>query len=165
MAGLRYENPPLVTRLLMREHIETVVCGGDPHSVQLSDPMDRIVQRPGEQGEVAVVMKGSKGSGKGTLAKALLRIVGHHGIAISQAKHLTGNFNGHLRDAILLFADEALFAGDRQHIGVLNSLITEPYLTIEAKFANAVQARTSCMSLWPATNNGWSQHRSTSADT
>ena len=38
-----------------------------------------------------------------------------------------------------LFADEAFFAGDKQHVGVLKALITEPYLTIEGKYQNAVQ--------------------------
>jgi Family of unknown function (DUF5906) len=125
---------------LMREHIFRIICGGDTALFEyLLGWMARMVQRPAEQGEVAVVMRGGEGTGKGTVAKALLRIMGQHGIAISNAKHLVGNFNAHLRDAILLFADEAFFAGDRQHVGTLKSLITEPYLTIEAKFANAVQ--------------------------
>jgi hypothetical protein len=98
------------------------------------------VQRPAEQGEVAVVMRGNEGTGKGTLAKALMGMLGQHGLAISNSRHLTGNFNAHLRDAVFLFADEAFYAGDPQHIGVLKSLITEPYLTIEGKYQNAVQS-------------------------
>src|SRR5437764_15429260 len=64
---------------------------------------------------------------------------GQHALAISNSKHLTGNFNAHLRDCVFLFADEAFFAGDRQHMGVLKSIITEPYLTIEGKYQNAAQ--------------------------
>ena len=125
---------------LMRAHIFSVICdSGQERFDYLMGWMARMVQHPAEQGEVAVVMKGGEGTGKGTLAKALLRIVGQHGLAISNAKHLVSNFNGHLRDAILLFADEAFFAGDRAHVGVLKSIITEPYLTVEAKFQNAVQ--------------------------
>jgi hypothetical protein len=33
----------------------------------------------------------------------------------------------------LSVADEAFYAGDKQHVGVLKALITEPHLTIEAK--------------------------------
>jgi hypothetical protein len=125
---------------LMRSHVFSIICDSDPVRFDyLMGWMARLVQRPAEQGEVAVVMKGGEGTGKGTLAKALLKIVGQHGLAISNAKHLVGNFNGHLRDAILLFADEAFFAGDKVHIGALKSIITEPYLTVEAKFQNAVQ--------------------------
>jgi hypothetical protein len=116
--------------------------------------MARIFQRPAAQGEVAVVMQGGEGTGKGTLAKALIHLTGHHGLAISNGKHLTGNFNGHLRDVIFLFADEAFFAGDRQHVGALKSLISEPYLTVEAKFANAVQAP-NYLHVMMASNEQW----------
>ncbi|WP_284946730.1 primase-helicase family protein [Acidisoma cladoniae] len=125
---------------LMRAHIKSIICDSDDERFNyLMGWMARMLQRPAEQGEVAVVMKGGEGTGKGTLAKALLKILGQHGLAISNAKHLIGNFNGHLRDAIMLFADEAFFAGDRAHVGVLKSIITEPYLTVEAKFQNAIQ--------------------------
>jgi hypothetical protein len=125
---------------LLRDHVRTIICDGDEGNFQyLMGWMARMVQFPAEQGEVAVVMKGGEGTGKGFLAKALLTIMGQHGIAISNTRHLIGNFNAHLRDAILLFADEAFFAGDKASTGVLKSLITEPYLTIEGKFQNATQ--------------------------
>ena len=139
----------------LQDHILNVVCSGNTeHRDWLMGWMARLVQRPGEQGEVAVVMRGIEGAGKGTLAKALLHILGQHGLAISNAKHLTGNFNGHLRDYVLLFADEAFFAGDRAHVGVLKALITEPTLTIEAKFQNAVQMP-NFVHLMMASNEDW----------
>jgi hypothetical protein len=140
---------------LLRQHIGKVLCASDRGLFHyLMGWMARLVQRPAEQGEVAIVMKGAEGTGKGTLARALLRIFGQHGLAISNAKHLTGNFNGHLRDVVLLFADEAFYAGDRQHTGVLKSIITEPYLTVEAKFANAVQ-QPNFLHLMMASNDEW----------
>lgn len=141
------------TRLL--DHILAVICrGNQDHFDFLIGWMARLVQYPAEQGEVAVVMKGIEGAGKGILAKALLHIFGQHGLAISNSKHLTGNFNGHLRDTILLFADEAFFAGDRAHTGVLKSLVTEPFLTIEAKYQNAVQMP-NFVHLMMASNEEW----------
>jgi hypothetical protein len=139
----------------LQDHILKIICGGNAgHRDWLMGWMARLVQRPAEQGEVAVVMRGIEGTGKGTLAKALMHILGQHGLAISNAKHLTGNFNGHLRDTVLLFADEAFFAGDRAHVGVLKSLITEPFLTIEAKFQNAVQMP-NFVHLMMASNEDW----------
>jgi hypothetical protein len=99
-------------------------------------------------------MKGIEGAGKGTVARALLHILGQHGLAISNARHLIGNFNGHLRDTVLLFADEAFFAGDRAHVGVLKAIITESTLTIEAKFQNAVQMP-NFVHLMMASNEDW----------
>lgn len=139
----------------LQDHMLTVICAGNrDHFDWLVGWMARLVQRPAEQGEVAVVMRGIEGTGKGTLAKALLRILGQHGLAISNGKHLTGTFNGHLRDTVLLFADEAFFAGDRAHVGVLKSLITEPTLAIEAKFQNAVQMP-NFVHLMMASNEDW----------
>jgi hypothetical protein len=140
---------------LLRTHILSVICGGDQgHFDYLLGWMARMMQRPAEQGEVAVVLRGTEGTGKGTLARALKRILGQHALAISNAKHLTGNFNAHLRDAVFLFADEAFFAGDRQHVGVLKSIITEEYLTIEAKYQNAVQAP-NYLHVMMASNEDW----------
>lgn len=125
---------------LMRAHILDVLCNRDRERFDyLMGWLARMLQQPDSQGEVAVVLKGGEGTGKGTLAKALLCIIGHHALAISNSKHLTGNFNAHLRDVVFLFADEAFFAGDKAGIGSLKSLITEPYLTVEAKYQNAVQ--------------------------
>ena len=62
---------------LLQDHIQTVVCAGDNILCDyLISWLARMVQNPAEQGEVAVVMRGAKGSGKGTLAKVLLRITG-----------------------------------------------------------------------------------------
>jgi hypothetical protein len=125
----------------LQEHILSNICGNVVALYEyLLDLMADMVQHPAKQGEVAIVMRGPEGCGKGTLANAMLRVFGQHGFAISNATHLVGRFNAHLRDCVLLFADEAFIPDDRQHVGVLKSIITEPYLTIEAKYANPIQA-------------------------
>src|SRR3954468_13556456 len=114
----------------------------------------RMVQQPNRQGEVALVLRGKKGTGKGTLGKWLMKIFGQHGMQIANAKHLVGNFNAHLRDAVFVFADEAFFAGDKQHEGVLKALVTEPSITIEAKYQNAVMMANMTHILM-ASNSDW----------
>src|SRR5262249_16171921 len=57
---------------------------------------------------------------------------------LSQPKHLTGQFNASLGSSICVFLDEALFAGDRQHEGVLKALVTESTLQLEAKFLDPI---------------------------
>src|ERR1700744_2087702 len=52
---------------------------------------------------------------------------------ISSAEHLVGRFNGHLRDTVLLFADEAYWPGNQGAEGTLKRLVTEPPIFIEAK--------------------------------
>lgn len=97
------------------------------------------VQHPGERAEVALVFRGDKGAGKGTFAHALRRMFGQHGLHISNAKHLVGSFNAHLRNCLLLYADEAFWAGDKQGESVLKALITEPVQMIEQKGVDAQQ--------------------------
>jgi hypothetical protein len=115
-------------------HVHDNVCQGDEDAYRyLLGWMARVVQRPGEPGEVAVVLRGGKGTGKSFFAKHLGRLFGRHFLHVSNPSHLVGNFNSHLRDAVLLFADEAFYAGDRKHERLLKTLITEDTLQIEAK--------------------------------
>jgi Family of unknown function (DUF5906) len=140
---------------LLHDHVRDVICNRDSDVfTYLLDWMADLVQNPARQGEVAVVLRGKEGTGKGTLAKALKYLLGQHGLAISNARHLTGNFNSHLRDVVFLFADEAFFAGDKQHVGVLKALISEPYLTIEGKYQNAVRMP-NFLHVMMASNEDW----------
>jgi Family of unknown function (DUF5906) len=140
---------------LMKDHVRTVICRGDQALFDyVLDWIADLVQRPARQGEVCLVLCGAEGSGKGVLARTIKHLLGQHGLAISNGRHLTGNFNAHLRDTVFLFADEAFYAGDKAHVGVLKALITEPYLTIEGKYQNAVQAP-NFLHIMMASNEAW----------
>jgi Family of unknown function (DUF5906) len=126
---------------LMREHVHKVLCAGnDAHFQYVIRWAARMFQYPAEPGEVVLVIRGLKGAGKGIFLTALVLAWGAHGIHIRDAKHLVGNFNAHLRDCVCLFSDEAFFAGDRQHEGVLKGLVTERTLPIEGKGQNLITA-------------------------
>ena len=116
------------------DHIRENVCqGNDEYFRYLVCWMARVIQRPAEPGEVAVMLRGGKGVGKSFFAKQFGRLFGRHFLQVSNASHLVGNFNAHLRDALLLFADEAFYAGDKKHASILKILITEETIQIEAK--------------------------------
>ena len=124
---------------LMREHIEKVICSSvrrDTDYVQ--NWLARAYQQPDQPGEVALVLRGKKGCGKGIFGRWVAKGFGQHGMQIFNPVHLVGRFNEHLRDCVLLFGDEAFYAGDKQHEGVLKGLITEPYLVIEGKYQRVV---------------------------
>jgi hypothetical protein len=148
-------NPKQGSWAKMQEHIREIICdGNEDHFNWLMGWLARLVQFPGEQGHVAVVLKGMEGSGKGILARGLMRILGQHALTASNPKHLTGQFNGHLRDCIFLFADEAFFAGDRAHVGVLKAFITEDCIMIEPKFKAAGLAP-NLLHIMMASNEEW----------
>jgi hypothetical protein len=104
---------------------DNICCGNEEHAHYLLNWMAYAVQHPDRQGEVAVVMRGKEGTGKGVAAKQFGLLLGSHFRHIVHAKHLTGHFNAHLQQCSVLFADEAFFAGDRSHESILKALITE----------------------------------------
>lgn len=119
---------------LFLSHLRDNVCQGDETLYHyLMCWLARMVQRPGEPGHVAVVLRGGKGVGKSYVAKEIGYLFGRHFLHVSNPSHLVGNFNSHLRDAVFLFADEAFYAGDKRHASILKTLITEDTLQIEAK--------------------------------
>jgi Family of unknown function (DUF5906) len=140
---------------LMAAHIHNVICGGrgDIASYVLRW-LAHMIQHPDQQAEVAIVLRGEKGIGKGIFGKWLLRLCGQHGLHIINAAHLTGHFTGHLRDVIFVFADEALYAGDKQHEGILKGIITEGSLLIEAKYRTPVMVA-NMLHLILSSNNDW----------
>jgi hypothetical protein len=139
----------------LKYHLLEVICSGNVDQFQyLMSWIACMLQHPERQGEVAVVLRSVEGTGKGILGRIIKRLLGQHGLHITNAKHLVGNFNIHLRDCVFLFADEAFFAGDRQHVGVLKALITEPTLPVEGKFMNVTEAD-NYLHILMASNESW----------
>jgi hypothetical protein len=138
----------------MVDHV-VMLCSGD---AQLADYvlswLAYCVQRPGSRPEVALVLKGGRGTGKGTLFRVMLMIFAKHALHLTQPKHLVGNFNSHLRSALYVFADECHWPGDKAAEGVLKGLITEPTLAVEMKGRDVFTA-TNRIKLSMATNNDW----------
>ena len=84
----------------------------------------------------------------------LMRIFRDHALHITHSKHLVGNFNAHLLDALFLFLDEAYWAGDKQGEGTLKALITERTLMIEPKGVDSFQMPNR-LKILMASNNDW----------
>jgi hypothetical protein len=138
-----------------QQHIFNVICSGDPDAFEyLINWLARMVQRPEQLGEVAIVMRGGEGTGKGIFARTVGKLFGQHGLHISQPEQLVGKFNEHCRELVFLFADEAFYAGDIRHINVLKAIITEPTLMIEPKGLRAFPAKNH-LHLFMASNNDW----------
>ena len=106
-----------------------VVCSGViEHADYVLNWLARLYQQPSQPGEVALVPRGKKGCGKGIFGRWVAKAFGQHGMQIFNPAQLVGRFNEHLRDCVLLFGDEAFYAGDKRHEAVLKGLITEPFL-------------------------------------
>lgn len=120
------------------EHLRLNICAGNPeHYDYLLNWMAFAVQSPAEPGTTAVVMRGPAGTGKSFFATHFGRLFGRHFMHVTRVEHLLGQFNAHLRDAVIVFGDECFYAGDRKHESVLKTLITESMLMVESKGVDA----------------------------
>lgn len=122
---------------LQRMIVDVLAAGNEEHALWIVNWMAHLAQRPHENPGVALVLRGEEGTGKGTLGRALMRMMRPHATQITHTKHLVGAFNAHLRDVLFMFADEAFFAGDRSQEGALKGLITEGYRVNESKGRDA----------------------------
>lgn len=139
----------------MRAHIAEVICGCNCEIERwvlawLAD----LVQHPERQAEVALVMRGTRGTGKGVFGRAIGHVCSPHFVHVANPRHLLGNFNAHLQDAIVVFADEVFLAGDQQAEGVLKMIITEPMIPIERKHRDVVSSK-NVIHLIIASNDTW----------
>lgn len=136
-------------------HLKDNVCrGNEDHYRYLIGWMANAVQNPGEPGHSAVVLRGGRGTGKSVAVKIFGRLFGRHYLTVTNSSHLVGNFNAHLRDCVLLFGDEAFYAGDKKHESVLKTLVTEEQQAIEAKGID-VEMQRNCVHLMMASNDKW----------
>ena len=118
----------------MLRHIkERMADGNDEYAGYITRWLAYKIQNPGSRPEVALVLRGKKGAGKGTLGHLIRRLFGRHGLHIASADMLTGSFNGHLADVSFLLADEAFFPGDKSNLGRLNVLVTDETFMIHPK--------------------------------
>lgn len=136
-------------------HIHDNICSSNEvYFTYLMNWMARAVQKPDSPGEVAIVLRGRMGTGKGVFVKTFGGLWGRHFLQVSDPKHLVGSFNAHLRDCVVLFGDEAFYAGDKKHESILKTLVTEETFMIEGKGVDA-EAAPNYTHLLLASNNQW----------
>lgn len=140
---------------LMLAFIKGVICNGNAeYAAYLVRWLAYAVQYPDRQAGVVPVLQGGKGIGKSTIGRVMVKIFGQHGLQITATRHLTGNFNAHLRSTLFLLADEAFYAGDPQGGAVLKGLVTEDYLSIEQKGVDVYQVRNR-LKIMMCSNSEW----------
>src|SRR5690349_18157917 len=92
-----------------------------------------MFQQPTRKLDTALVLRGQQGSGKSIVGKTIGHLLGRHYRPVAKARLITGQFNSHLAHVLLLQAEEAFWAGDKQAEGVLKDLITNDKHLIEFK--------------------------------
>ena len=149
------EKPDATAYSIFRDHLLTNVCGGDESKFRwVFGFFADMVQRPRNRVGVALVLRGKMGSGKTKIGEVFGSLIPRHYFLVNHARYVTGNFNTHMASCLLLQADEAVWAGDKEAEGVLKSLITAPIQLIEAKGIDAIRL-TNYVRLVMTSNEDW----------
>lgn len=119
--------------------LRDVICGGDPDlNTWLLNWFANILRDPMKKAMTSLVVIGKQGAGKSLLFSYFGSILGRSGyIAVTNDEHIHGKFNNHFNRALLLHGDEALYAGDRKHRGIIKSMITDSTRIHERKGIDA----------------------------
>lgn len=141
---------------LYQELLREGICGGDASVADyVLDWMAHAVQRPAELPGTALVLKSGQGTGKNTLVDFFGGLFGpRHFTTLTSQEQLTGRFNGHLAAKVIVFANEAVWGGNKTAEGRLKAMITDPIETVERKGLDPTTERNT-KRLIVASNNGW----------
>ncbi|MDR3549981.1 MAG: DUF5906 domain-containing protein [Candidatus Babeliales bacterium] len=123
------------------DHVKDNICSGDQELYNhVRKWLAYIFQYP-DQVHTALVLQASQGTGKNSFVEPLGRLLGAHFAPLSSIAELVSNFNFHLKNAVLIHANEALWGGNRKDLGALKAMITEQYCLIEGKGKDRIQVR------------------------
>jgi Bifunctional DNA primase/polymerase, N-terminal/Family of unknown function (DUF5906) len=141
---------------LMQEHIYKVIAGGNQEAGDyILAWMAQLVQQPGEKRPgTSIVLRGKQGTGKGCFVTEFGKVLGSHFLHITNQRQITGRFNNHLKDALLVFVDEGIWAGSKSDEGVLKAMITEDQILVEPKGKDPYSVRNHIRMI-VASNNEW----------
>ncbi len=119
---------------LFLQHVKDVICfGNQEYADYLLDWMADAVQNPARLPGIAVALLGGQGTGKGQLVNYLGKVFGRHYLPLHDAEMLVGKHTPHLAEALLVFADEAMFQDSANIVGSLKTVITEPRRMVNPK--------------------------------
>ena len=123
------------------DHVEQNICLGDEKTYKyVRKWMAYVFQHPDEV-HTALVLCGSQGVGKNSFVEPLGTLLGSHYVLLSNISELISNFNFHLKNAVLIHANEAFWGGNKKDVGTLKAMITEKTRLIEGKGKDRIMVR------------------------
>jgi hypothetical protein len=140
---------------VLKDHILNNVCNGDAKLYEyVFGWFAHIVQKPRDKLGTALVLRGKMGTGKSKLGEVFGSLFPDHYIQIDSGRYLTGQFNGHQANCLLLQSDEAVWAGDKSAEGRLKGLITSEYQMVESKGLDPIKMPNFVRCIMTS-NEGW----------
>lgn len=137
------------------EHVYEIWCNSNQryYDYTLAWLAD-IVQQPRDKKGVSLVLIGEQGTGKSLPCDAFGQLFGPHFVTISQSQGLLGKFNACLKEALVVLAEEAFWAGDKEAEGQLKHLITGHKIQVEPKGKDRFEVN-NYLRLMTCSNHRW----------
>lgn len=141
---------------LFLNHVYENVCAGNEHwFAWVMAFFADMMQNPSDKPGVALVLRGTQGTGKTLIGTTIGTLVGRqHYQLVSDAQRVVGRFNSHLAQCLFLQLDEATWGGDHAAAGKLKDFITGDWQYIERKGRESVRVRNHARLLVTG-NNDW----------
>ena len=137
------------------DHVFDNICNGNSKFFNyVKKWMAHAIQHPETLPETALVLMGEQGTGKGVFVNFFGMLFGQHYMTIYRLDQITGRFNSHLKNILLLHANEAICQGDKVSEGVLKGIVTDPTIPIEYKGKDVINVP-NYKRLIIATNEEW----------
>jgi len=137
------------------DHVFENICDGNNETYDyVRKWMAHAIQYPATLPETALVLKGLQGTGKGVFVNCFGKLFGQHYTSVYRLDQITGRFNSHLKNILLLHANEAICQGDKVSEGVLKGIITDPTIPVEYKGKDIIDVP-NYKRLIVATNEDW----------
>ena len=137
------------------DHLEGIICNGDEECYEyLLNWLSLLVQKPQKLPGVAVCLLSKPGTGKGMTMNYIGQIFGPHYKHLTDKNQLLGRFTGQLMDAVLVFADEIHWDGNKSESGLIKGMITEKTRMMERKHHDPLEIM-NCVHLILASNEKW----------
>lgn len=140
--GFAYEPKPIDERSglpyealqMFIEHIRSNIANhNDTIANWIIGYFAHLVQKPSEKPLTALVFRGRKGVGKTAPIERVGALLGQHFTLVADSRYLTGNFNSHFENCLMIALDEAFWGGDKKANSILKHLVTGKKHRIERK--------------------------------
>lgn len=100
-----------------------------------------IFQKPDELPGKAILLQSGQGVGKNTWIDTICVPLGPSFIQVSSHKGITGDFNAHLANKLLVHAAESVWGGDKSKVGPIKAMVTDEHQSVEHKGKDVFSVR------------------------
>lgn len=137
--GFKYIAKDLIDISMFKSFVKDIICSGDEKMFNIVwSFLAQMLQDPTRKMGTALVLLSKKGTGKSTFVKAIGKLLDGYFMQTADHKRLVGEFNKHLAQTLLFYANELTFTDNKKVVSKLKNIITETEFTYEAKRVDTV---------------------------